>query len=583
MKSSTYTFVGTRGNAGSDNGVGTVARFNNPYGVTVDGSGNAYVVDTNNHCIRKVTPYGLTTTFAGMPTVAGYVDNTLATAQFRNPRDITIDSAGNMYVTDTGNHVIRKISPVGVVTTFAGNTSAGFLDGTGAVADFNNPSSLTCDPSGNVFVADTNNHCIRKITPAGVVTTFAGTNNGALTDGTGMAARFNSPCGIAYDAFSNGLYVADTNNHCIRSVTLNGVVKTLAGNTSNGMTNGIGTVSDFNGPTGIATDKAGYIYVSDSYNHLIRKVAPGGLVSTYSGTSQGWADGTTSAGQFNSIQSNVQHNTPTGMAIDASGNLYVTETGNHILRIITPNPRPVAPTSIRIESVTTDSATINWSGGSGATSFTFAMFPPTPGIVIPVVESSPATIKGLSDGAKYTVYVVAINAAGPVLSAPFTFVTTISPPVVTVGPKDAIVTNPTANNPTPGDATALIRWTGAGVADSITYRISPNDLQNRSSVTMPNNQRSPYLIANMKPATEYTVTLAATKANIPGASPAAYTASSEPFTFTTPPAQSVRVYPIAGIANGRGRTNDASGARCTFEIWYDNDLGNRKLCSRFDS
>ena len=566
MRSSAYTFVGIRGNAGSVNGVGTVASLNNPYGVTMDTSGNAYIADTNNHCIRRVTPYGLTTTFAGMPTVAGYVDNTLTTAQFRNPRDITLDSAGNMYVTDTGNNVIRKISPLGVVTTFAGNTSAGSSDGTGPAADFNNPTSITCDPSGNVFVADTNNHCIRKITPAGAVTTFAGTNNSALTDGAGRAARFNSPCGIAYDAFSRNLYVADTNNHCIRIVTLNGVVTTLAGNNSNGMTNGIGTVADFNAPTGIATDLSGYIYVSDSNNHLIRKVAPGGLVSTYSGSGQGWADGSTTAAQFNSIQSNVQHNTPTGMATDASGNLYVTETGNHILRIITPIPRPVPPTSITIGGVTTNSATINWSGGSGATSFTFAMFPPTPGIIIPVVASSPGMISGLSDGTRYTVYVVSMNAGGPILSNPFSFVTTISPPVVTVGPKDAIVTNPTANNPVPGDATALIRWTGAAVADSITYQISPNDAQNRSSVRMPNNQTSPYLITNMRPGTTYTVSLAATKANVPGANPAAYTASSQPFSFTTPAAQTVTVYPIAGIANNRGRTNDISGAKCTFEM-----------------
>ena len=566
MTTSTYTFVGTRGNAGSENGVGTVARLNTPCGVTVDGSGNAYIADTNNHCIRMVTPYGLTTTFAGTPTVAGYVDNTLATAQFRNPRDIATDTAGNMYVADTGNNVIRKISPLGVVTTFAGNTSAGFLDAMGPAADFNTPSSLACDPSGNIFVTDTNNHCIRKITPAGLVTTFAGTNNSALSNGPARVARFNSPAGIVYDAFSRRLYVADTNNHCIRAVTLNGVVTTIAGNTSSGFTNGIGTLADFNGPTGIVTDAAGYIYVADSYNHLVRKLAPGGLASIYSGSRQGWADGTTTLAQFNSIQSNVQLNTPVGMAIDASGNLYVTETGNHVMRVITPIPRPVPPTSISVASVTTNSATINWSGGSGATSFTFAMFPPTPGIVIPVVRSSPGTITGLTDGARYTVYVVSLNAAGPVLSAPFTFVTMLSAPVLTVGPKDAIVTNPTANNPTPGDATALIVWTGAAVADSITYRITPNDLHNRSSVTMPNNQRSPYLITNMRPGTNYTVSLAATKANVRGANPSAYTASSAQVSFVTPAAQAVRVHPIAGSPNNRGRTNDVSGAKCTFEM-----------------
>ncbi len=234
----TSTFAGT-GSAGFVNGTGTGASFNQPHpGQRVDASGNIYISDVGNEVIRKITPAGVVTTYAGTGT-PGSTNGIGTSAAFYHPVQLCVDNAGNMYVADEkDNNMIRKIVlSTGVVTTLAGQTTAGFTNATGTSAQFNLPCGVAVDGAGNVYVADYNNNVIRKITSAGVVTTFAGSGSVGSANGTGTAATFNHPYSLAIDASGN-LYVADRLNFMIRMITPVGVVTTLAGQTTAGFANG---------------------------------------------------------------------------------------------------------------------------------------------------------------------------------------------------------------------------------------------------------------------------------------------------------------------------------------------------------
>lgn len=198
-------FAGNLGSAGYRDATGALAMFNTPLGIATDASGNVYVADRDNHIIRKITPAGVVTTFAGLAASAGSVDGSGAAARFYMPSGVAVDASGIMYVADTYNHTIRKISTTGVVTTLAGTAGLnGSADGSGAAARFYLPMGIATDANSNVYVADYNSQTIRKITPTGVVTTLAGTVNvSGNIDATGSAARFNYPFGIAVDASGN--------------------------------------------------------------------------------------------------------------------------------------------------------------------------------------------------------------------------------------------------------------------------------------------------------------------------------------------------------------------------------------------
>jgi DNA-binding beta-propeller fold protein YncE len=258
----------------------------------------------------------------------GFADGIGSDARFLGPSGIAIDAAGNLYVADMGNNRIRKITPAGEVSTLAGGEE-GFAGGIGGDAKFDWPFGIfdwpfgiASDAAGNLYVADTENHRIRKITPAGEVSTFAGGEYG-LADGVGGAAMFKRPFGIASDAAGN-LYVADTENHRIRKITPAGEVSTLAGS-EEGFADGFGSDAKFDWPSGIASDAAGNLYVADTENHRIRKITPAGEVSTLAGSEEGFADGVGSDARF-------YH--PSGIAIDAAGNLYVADPWNHRIRKI---------------------------------------------------------------------------------------------------------------------------------------------------------------------------------------------------------------------------------------------------------
>jgi len=325
------TLAGTAGMLGSADGTGPTARFHTPSGIAIDSAGNLYVADQGNGTLRKVTPAGVVTTLAGTAGAFGNADGTGSTARFTGPADVAIDGAGKLYVVDVLSSILRTVTPSGTVATLAGSVPvSGSADGTGSTARFNFPLGVAVDSAGTVYVADTSNHALRKVTSAGVVTTLAGTPaTPGSADGTGSAARFNFPNGVAVDS-AGTLYVADTSNDTIRKVTSAGVATTLAGTPATpGSADGTGSAARFNIPTGVAVDSAGTLYVADNSNHTIRKVTSGGVVTTLAGTpaTPGSADGTGSAARFDF---------PNGLAVDRAGTLYVADTANHTIRKITP-------------------------------------------------------------------------------------------------------------------------------------------------------------------------------------------------------------------------------------------------------
>ena len=334
------TLAGTVGVSGTTDGTGSAALFNSPLGIAVDASGNVYVADTGNHTIRKVSSSGQVITLAGMPGIYGDQNGAGTSAQFCGPIGIAVDASGTVYVADTGNHTIRKITSGGAVTTLAGCSSVtGFVDGTGSGALFNSPGGLALDGSGNLIVADTLNNLIRKVTPAGGVTTLAGSLCYGSFDGTGTNATFNLPSAVAVDGAGN-VYVADTYNATIRMIAPDGGVTTLSGSTcTSGFVDGAGTAAKFNFPGGIAVDASGTVYVADTCNHTIRKMLSNS-VFTVAGSAP--KVGTQAAyvgyGFYISTPYNFYYGS-VGIALDASGNVFSTDTQN---QLILKNGSPVA-------------------------------------------------------------------------------------------------------------------------------------------------------------------------------------------------------------------------------------------------
>ena len=327
------TLAGSAGNSGNTDGTGADARFAYPSSVAVDSQGNVYVADWIYDTIRKITSAGVVSTLAGSAGSSGSADGTGADARFDRPRGVAVDSQDNVYVADEDNHTIRKITSSGVVTTLAGSAgSSGSTDGTGVVARFYEPRDVAVDSQGNVYVADRRNQTIRKVTPAGVVTTIAGSvGNSGNTDGTGADAKFSYPTGVAADSQGN-VYVADCYNHTIRKVTPAGVVTTIAGSAgSSGSTDGTGTDARFYWPYGVAVDSASNVYVADEYNHTIRKITLGqrtlqfNLASCSVNEDTGSVTLTLTRSGDNSGAASVQYTTSNGTA--AAGLDYTSQSG----------------------------------------------------------------------------------------------------------------------------------------------------------------------------------------------------------------------------------------------------------------
>ncbi|WP_184550738.1 NHL repeat-containing protein [Mucilaginibacter sp. FT3.2] len=306
------------GNANPDliDGTGAAASFYSPQGITIDNTGTLIIADAFNSAIRKVTTGGAVTTLTGDGTI-GYVDGSLADARFYAPQSLVTDATGNIYVADFSNNIIRKITPAGVVSTLAGSGSAGYDDGTGIAASFNNPRGLVFDATGNLYVSDRGNNLIRKVTPAGVVTTFAGSRASTYADqATATSAAFNRPSGIAIDAAGN-LFVADALNYSVRKITSAGVVTTFLGDPTHKV---IGS------PSALTFDAKGNLFIVDQTGRVF-EVTTDKTLLTLAGKSAtaGYTEGSGSSALFAS---------PQGVAADASGNIYVADAGNNSIRKI---------------------------------------------------------------------------------------------------------------------------------------------------------------------------------------------------------------------------------------------------------
>jgi len=307
----------------------TTALIPFPVAIAVDGTGNLYVADSSTHVVQKISTTNQVTTLAGTSGATGSADGTGATARFNQPSGISVASNGSLVVSDTANALIRQISSTGAVTTLAGSSTVrGNDDATGSAATFRMPIGIAHHNSGTIYLSDANNHTIRALTTANVVSTFAGSaGNSGSADAVGAAARFNLPTGLAVDNAGN-VYVADTTNNLIRKITPDGTVTTLAGVVGvSGWEDGNDAL--FNQPQGLAVDSSGNLYVADTGNSTIRKITPSGAVTTVAGlpTIGGLMDGT---------GSNAWFNQPRDLTVDASGNLYVADTGNAAIRKITP-------------------------------------------------------------------------------------------------------------------------------------------------------------------------------------------------------------------------------------------------------
>ncbi len=318
---SSFTFTTLAGTAGatvnSADGVGAAAQFDAPRGVAMDGAGNLYVGDTSNNTIRKVAPDGRVTTLAGTAGSGGYADGNGETARFNEPFGVAVDANGTLYVADASNNAIRKVTSGGVVSTLAGGGAAGTADGAGTAARFDEPRGIAIDATGTLYVADYDNHLIRRISPGGVVTTLAGKADvQGAADGSGTGASFRGPMGIAVDA-AGVVYVADTGNRSIRKITADGVVTTLSLSGAR-----------LSEPRGIAVDGAGVLYVADYASHTVRSISSSGVVSTLAGTLA--TPGTTDAAAGTAARFHF----PSGVAISTGGTLYIADTENDAIRTI---------------------------------------------------------------------------------------------------------------------------------------------------------------------------------------------------------------------------------------------------------
>jgi len=356
MPISVYTLAGLPGVAGTNNGTGTNALFKNPHGIAVDANTNIFIADKDNHVIRMLSPTGggwSSTTIAGLAGNSGSTDGTGSVARFSGPYGIAVDGSGNVYVADTGNATLRKLTGSGsnwTVTTILGLAgTTGTNDGTGAAVRFTLPMGLAVDGSGNLFVADQGNQIIRKVAFNGLnwtATTIAGlAKHSGSADGINSTARFNGPYALTVDG-TGRIFVADYYNNSIRLVTPNGgnwSVTTIGISAANGgSTDGSDSVARFKYPTGIVASPDGTVYVADSGNNTIRRIAPNGL---------GWSVFTVaglagSPGSVDGTGTTVRLNLPFGIAVDTYTNLYIADANNDTIRgpapVLTPGPAVVS-------------------------------------------------------------------------------------------------------------------------------------------------------------------------------------------------------------------------------------------------
>lgn len=432
------TLAGQPLNSGTADGAGAAAQFSYPSGAAVDSFGNVYIADYNSDTIRKVTPAGAVTTPYGRAGVAGSTNGSGANALFNTPNAVAVDGSNNLYVADSGNDTIRKITLSGTVSTLAGRAGhVGSANGSISQARFNNPQGVAVDATGNVYVADSGNNTIRKIAIVSgtvAVSTLAGNASSVgYLDSTGTQALFNTPISVAVDTTGN-VYVADLGNDVVREITPAKVVSTPYGEEGTaGRIDGIGNQARFNSPVGLALDGSNNLYVTDSQvpptvgstisgNNLLRRITPAGVVSTIAGQAgvTGTNDGTGMAAQFYSLQA---------VAVDSnSGAVYLADTFNQTVRVagaapaITAQPAP--------QMVTAGQSVTFTVADSGTGPYTYQWYKDS--VAIPGATGASYTIPNVMSGDAGSYYVVITNPYGSVTSNPVML--TVSPAVPALPP-----------------------------------------------------------------------------------------------------------------------------------------------------
>ncbi|MBK9285680.1 MAG: T9SS type A sorting domain-containing protein [Sphingobacteriaceae bacterium] len=328
-----YTFAGngTFGYSG-DGGAATNAQLSLVQGIAVDGLGNIYVADQSNNRIRKITPSGIISTCVGTG-IGGYSGDggPAINAQISTPYGISIDASGNLFIADFNNSRIRKVNTSGIISTVAGDGTQGFGgDGGPATnAQLNAPVSVAVDAAGNLYIADFSNYRIRKVTPAGIISTIAGNGTAGFSgDGsTAVSAQLDLPYGVAVDVAGN-VYIADQNNHRVRKVNLSGIITTYVGTGVAGFSGdgGIATNAKLNFPYSLAFDLSDNLLIADRFNNKIRKVSAGNIISTAAGNGVGGFSGD------GNLATNAQLNDPAGIAITAVGTMFISDKSNFRIR-----------------------------------------------------------------------------------------------------------------------------------------------------------------------------------------------------------------------------------------------------------
>jgi len=327
----TITTVSGNGSSFGTGSVATNTGLDSPFGVAVDNAGNFYIADTYYQIIRKVTSSGTISTVAGMFSWPGGYggDGSLATsAQLNYPNGVAVDTTGNIYIADTSNQRIRKVNTSGIISTIAGTGAAGYSGDAGSAtsAKLNSPNMVTVDTTGNIYIADTGNHCIRKITN-GIITTVAGNGVAGFSGDGGLATNANltSPEGVTVDKFGN-LYIADWSQR-IRKVGTNGVITTVAGTNLNDGALAINATLSL--PAQAVQDATGNFYVADTANQRIRKIDPNGIISTFAG------NGFPTYAGDGGPATNASMYYPNGVAMDAAGDLFISDQSKRIRKVDT--------------------------------------------------------------------------------------------------------------------------------------------------------------------------------------------------------------------------------------------------------
>ena len=431
---STLAGNGTVGFSG-DGGAATSAEINFARHVAIDISGNLYIADTYNNRVRKVTPGGIITTVAGNGTLGYSGDGSAATsAELAGPWGIATDAIGNLYIADAGNMRVRMVTPAGVISTVAGNGTGGFSGDGGAAtgAELLYPYGVVVDSSGNLYIADSENQRIRKVTAAGIISTIAGNGTAGYSGDGGAAtsAELNYPSRVAADSSGN-VYIADLYNNRVREVTPGGIISTVAGNGTAGYSGdgGAATSAELNNTFDVAVDSNANLYIADGYNQRIRKVTPAGIISTVAG------DGTPGYNGDGGAATSAELYSPEGVAVDSRGNLYIADYQNQRIRkvtyqsttpqMFTPAFMPAAGNYMSALTVTVSDAT-----AGAAIYFTTNGSTPTTSSTLytgPITVSSSETIEAIAVASGYTNSAVATASYVINISLPTAATPTLSP------------------------------------------------------------------------------------------------------------------------------------------------------------